>query len=201
MDNHSGMIAALKSNDTILMSILTIIYGSNNHEVIEKFLYQKNKDGETIIKIVVAHESDLSIHCELLRRMEKNVQCDSNQSQDQWSKDNICPTIVITIKNEKNLRNVLEVCKWNEYSEESKKIIFHYICGKNFNECLHYIKRIISFKSFLKLILSSGKYEYDSHSHYFSYNLFCKLTNVISCKKPGEHDCILNKFTFNYRTI
>ena len=86
------MIAALKSNDKTLMSILSIIYGSNDLDLIGKFLHQKNKKEETILKIVIAHDSDLSIHCELLNKMEQDFhrEC-SIETLDQCLKNNIGP--------------------------------------------------------------------------------------------------------------
>ena len=157
MDNHSGMIAAIKPNDAILLSILTIVYASDDREVIEKFLMHKNRNGESILTIVNVQESDLSIHYELLSKMEKRFLCDSDESLDPYLWDNINPTLITSINDDTYLCNVLKLCNWKEYSGGSKKKIFHYICDMNFNKSLHFIKKVTSFQQFLELILSIGK--------------------------------------------
>ena len=86
------MIAALQSNDTILMSILSIIYVSNDNDVIDKFLHHKNDANKSILKLVIAQGSRLSIHCELLNKMEQDFHRSSSTPQlDQCLKDNIGP--------------------------------------------------------------------------------------------------------------
>ena len=86
------MIAALKSNDTTLMSFLSIIYVSNDSKVIDKFLHHENADADTILKIVIAQGSDLSIHCKLLIKMEQDFhRVNLDHSLDQCLRKNIGP--------------------------------------------------------------------------------------------------------------
>ena len=92
------MIAALNSNDTVLMSILSIVYGSNDSKesiFMDKFLHHKNDGNETIMKLVIAQGSDFSIHCDLLNKMERNFHRNhtdpSKQSLDLCLRNNIGP--------------------------------------------------------------------------------------------------------------
>ena len=102
------MIAALKSNDNTLMSILSIIYVSNDDHVIDKFLHQKNDDEETILKIVIAQGSNLSIHCTLLNKMEQIFHRNfSTTTLDQCLMNNIGPHRIAqkSIKEENGIIN------------------------------------------------------------------------------------------------
>ena len=89
------MIAALNSNDTTLMSILSIIYGSDNPKFLDEFLHHKNDDNETIMQLVIAQGTEFAIHCDLINKMERDFHRNhsdlSKESLDECLRSNIGP--------------------------------------------------------------------------------------------------------------
>ena len=95
-NNNSAMIAAIESNDILLLSILSTIYGSNDDDAIDQVLHHKNKSEETLMKLILSHDPKLDVHCRLLNKIEQDYHKKyPDKSLDQCLRENIGPHIVI----------------------------------------------------------------------------------------------------------
>ena len=74
--NNASMIAASKGAGNVLMSLLGIItYGSHDKELIDEYLHNKNKRGQTILKLVISQDAPMSLHRDFLIKAEKDFHC------------------------------------------------------------------------------------------------------------------------------
>ena len=95
--NNASMLAAMNASDMVLMSLMSIItYSTNDNELMNRYLHDANKKGESLLKLVTSHESSLSIHRDILIKAERDFhRTEGNYTLVQCFKKRIGPHFII----------------------------------------------------------------------------------------------------------
>ena len=70
--DNGSMLAAKYASTSVLMSLLSIIFGSDSPSLMDKYLHHENKSRETLLKLVLSHESTMSIQRDILIKFERD---------------------------------------------------------------------------------------------------------------------------------
>ena len=95
--NNASMLAAMNSSDMVLMSLMSIItYGTNDNELMDRYLHGTNNKGESLLKLVISHELSLSIQRDILIKAERDFhRSEGNYTLVKCFKDKIGPHFII----------------------------------------------------------------------------------------------------------